>query len=293
MVEAISLCGLIDDWVLAVPVTMLNWASGALMWYFRQAGYFCEVSKMTVHVPGWPRPPQWLHHDLSRAWSQGFTLVGSPEVGWGWNMGEEEYLQAEVAKVLRKLIGKGTDLVTLLDTHAPAGCPFVQVGTIMLRSCVHSRLVHLMRNMYHDALLEALDEADSSISAALRRLWQWEGSFAPHQARQLMMALRDGGMGFRSLKQIAPFAFLAAWASVGPHVEETIPLSRGWRMRDLASRHGPAARQARSSAGRSSPQSQAFRAAVAAGEATINAKESTMRRVWGEGNFSKHPPVHR
>ena len=56
---------------------------------------------------------------------------------------------------------------------------------------------------------------------------------ASYQTPQVAVDLRDGGIGLRSLDTLTPLAHLACWASAGSHVEETMPTSAGWHMRNL------------------------------------------------------------
>ena len=146
-------------------------------------------------------------------------------------------MRQEVRKVLAKMVQKGQAMVDLLDNHAPSGTPYAQVGTILIRKCIHPRMIHLMRAIYHEDLQEALADADQALVDMLRTLWRWETKFTTYQSIQVTMNLRDGGIGLRSLASLSPLAHLACWASTGSHVEQTMPASAGWFMRDLG-HHG-------------------------------------------------------
>ena len=84
-------------------------------------------------------------------------------------------------------------MVSLLDQHAPAGTPYAQVGTILVRNCIHPRMTHLMRTVYHEDPQEALVDADAELIAMLRTLWRWEAKLTSYQILHVAMNLRDGG----------------------------------------------------------------------------------------------------
>ena len=63
-------------------------------------------------------------------------------------------------------------MVDLLDNHTPAGTPYAQVGTILVRKCIHPRMIYLARALYHEDLHEALQEADAALVQMPRTPWR-------------------------------------------------------------------------------------------------------------------------
>ena len=73
-------------------------------------------------------------------------------------------VRQEVRKVFPQMVQKGQAMVDLLDNHAPSGTPYAQVGTILIRKCIHPRMIHLMRAIYREDSQEALADADQALN---------------------------------------------------------------------------------------------------------------------------------
>ena len=91
--------GYIDDLIGAVPITL---AAASLRIFFHLLhlkGYVADVPKFTGHVPGWPLSEEgrlWFGRQLGDKLSAGLTLVGSPQTGFRYSIGEKLYMKEQI-----------------------------------------------------------------------------------------------------------------------------------------------------------------------------------------------------
>jgi hypothetical protein len=102
----------------------------------------------------------------------------------------------------------------LLLAHAPDRTPSLSVALLLLRLCVHSKLVYTLRSAYSVGILRLSEQLDNHFQA---KLCQWIDlpKFDSALATYLLGApLRYGGLGITSLRKLAPEAYIGSWGLV-------------------------------------------------------------------------------
>ncbi len=71
--------------------------------------------------------------------------------------------------------------------------------------------------MYSAQTQYSVHEFDQAVEDCLLEVWDWDESvFRSAQRTQIRMGLLQGGMGVRSMYEVANIAFVSSWALVLP-----------------------------------------------------------------------------
>eukprot|EP00660_Eupelagonema_oceanica_P019647 gene19647-biopygen34296 len=179
------------------------------------------------------------------AWWQGgegFVIVGAPfcggraAVGAGGSEGHEDepeidndvrevavgtgafvrrFLEGQVTKVL-DLIDSIVEIPGLAGAHQPA----VQVANLLLRWCVPSKCIHLLRILPPDVTDEFCRDVDARVEAAFCEINECAEPFGDVQRHLYETTLAWGGLGMRPLDAVRHAAFVGAWMQCLSHVRQ-------------------------------------------------------------------------
>eukprot|EP00661_Eupelagonemidae_sp_cell13_P025040 gene25040-biopygen11962 len=111
-----------------------------------------------------------------------------------------------------------TDRIVELPQLAGAHQPAVQVANLLLRWCVASKGVHLLRLLPPPLTADFARQADALLLRAFCRLNCLEEGFDDEQRHLYETPLAWGGLGMRSLYDVREAAFVGAWLQCAAHV---------------------------------------------------------------------------
>ncbi len=233
----------LDDLAIAVPSSMVNhtmhYATAAL----EKSGYTINWGKLEIYAK--VAPPRWLPDplceeapearrevpDWTTKWTtDGVILLGADQLEPGttgfqprppvW-VGSLAFHDQTCQSVLRN-ISELTDHLDSLLTRAPDRTPALSVALLLLRLCVHSKLVYTLRSAYSVGILRLAEQLDSHFQAKLRQ-WIDLPEFDSALASYLLSApLRYGGLGITSLRNLAPEAYIGSWGLVLGAVQKQV-----------------------------------------------------------------------
>ena len=148
-------------------------------------------------------------------------------------IGTPEYRERICQKALEGT-RRATSAVAELPTHATVTAPAVQCGLLLLRMCVHPRVIHLLRSSFSDVIIDLASSFDAAVRAGFEQLVGANVAAGSLAERQLQLPIRLGGCGPTPMLRIAPAAYLGSWMLclkavelrvgaqvLGPNVPET------------------------------------------------------------------------
>lgn len=140
----------------------------------------------------------------------GTTFVGTP-------VGKDAYVQAYAMESAQKLIDLTEFAVKVASLDGDQG---MQLTLHWLRHTVGPTFNHILRNVPPDLVHEAATALDKAVVSAIMRITGLGQiySAAPEsvqlEAREILsLPISEGGVGFMSQNNIAPAAYVGAWAS--------------------------------------------------------------------------------
>eukprot|EP00660_Eupelagonema_oceanica_P019730 gene19730-biopygen1270 len=135
------------------------------------------------------------------------------EVAVGTTTYVRRFLEGQVAKV-QDLIDKIVDIPRSAGPHQPA----VQVANLLLRWCVPSKCVHLLRILPPAVTDEFCRGVDARVEEAFCLINECTDGFGEAQRQLYETPLAWGGLGMRPLHAVRHAAFVGAWMQCLSHV---------------------------------------------------------------------------
>ena len=117
---------------------------------------------------------------------------------------------------------RATSLVAALPTRATVTAPAVQCGLLLLRMCVHPRVIHLLRSSFSDVILNLASSFDAVVRDGFERLAGVHVAEGSPAEGQLQLPIRLGGCGLTLMRRIAPAAYLGSWMLCLKAVEQRV-----------------------------------------------------------------------
>ena len=150
----------LDDIFILVPRDLAGKALDLLFQHLEPTGYATNASKLEAWCPQGPPPGDRTDPRMVNAWRpDGLLVLGGPvgELDSGdfsaraaVPIGTTEF-RTRICEAALRGAKRAADAVAELPARATVAAPAVQCGLLLLRMCVHPRVIHLMRSSFSDA----------------------------------------------------------------------------------------------------------------------------------------------